>query len=72
MGEVGVYEEGLAGGRVVMGRSLREEEEIHEGGLVGGERGVLDSLPRSTNMAVGQTTYVSADKRNFSEFYLSG
>ena len=72
MGEVGVYEEGLAAGRVVMGSSLREEEEIHEGGSEGGERGVLDALPRTTNMAAGQTTYVSADYRNFSEFYLSG
>ena len=39
-------------------------KEIHEGGLEGGERGVLDSLPRTTNMAAGQTTYVSADYRN--------
>ena len=59
----GLYDEGLEGGRY---------EEIYEGGSKGGYRGGLDSLPRTTNMAAVQTTCVSADYRNFSEFYLSG
>ena len=47
------------------GRDLRR-------GIEGRGEGGLDSLPRTTNMAAGNTTYVSADYRNFSEFYLSG
>ena len=41
-------------------------------GIEGRGQGGVDSLPRTTNMAAGNTTYVSADYRNFSEFYLSG
>ena len=66
MGEAGcwIYEESL-GGRKRRGGDLRR-------GIEGRGEGGLDSLPRTTNMAAGNTTYVSADYRNFSEFYLSG
>ena len=66
MGEAGcwIYEESLDG-RKRQGGDLRR-------GIEGRGEGGLDSLPRTTNMAAGHTTYVSADYRNFSEFYLSG
>ena len=62
MGEAGgwINEEGF-----------RREEETRRS-TKGGDLGGLDSLLRTTNMAVVQTTCVSADYRNFSEFYLSG
>ena len=60
---------------LVFTRRFRREEETRRRSMKGDRRegrGGLDSLSRTINMAAGQTTYVSADYRNFSEFYLSG
>ena len=63
------------GGEGIYERGFRREEETRrstKGDRREGTGGGLDSLPRTTNMAAVQTTCVSADYRNFSEFYLSG
>ena len=71
VGKGGGGRQGKKGGEGIYERGFRREEETRRS-TKGGDLGGLDSLLRTTNMAVVQTTCVSADYRNFSEFYLSG